>query len=180
VPSETAAAKPSPFERDRSRKSGEPELSAGAVAVQVAEAASPTGSQTSEASVAQLREAVLASLENGGHRMAASTLEGGHWQLNANELFVQAAASPSLIEMAMTTDAKRLAGAAATTAAGRNIRLRIEGNGNGNGSAPAANNPPRAATGGRQRATEDPIVKRVQEKFGAEIRTVIDYREKQR
>ena len=181
APTEASAPKPSPFERDRSRKSGGPELSAGAVIVQMAEASSAAASQTSEASVAQLREAILTALENGGHRMAASTLEGGHWQLNANELFVQTAASPSLIEMAMTADAKRLAGAAATAAAGRNIRLRIEGNGSGNGSAPApANNPPRAATGGRQRATEDPIVKRVQEKFGAEIRTVIDYREKQR
>lgn len=110
--------------------------------------------------------------------MAASTIEGGHWQLNANELYVQAPASPSLVEMAMTAEAKRIAGSAATKAAGSNIRIRIEGN--GNGSAPPANNPPRTAAGGRQRAAEDPIVRRVQEKFGAEIRTVIDYREKQR
>jgi hypothetical protein len=32
--------------------------------------------------------------------------------------------------------------------------------------------------GGRGRADEDPIVRRMREKFGAEIRTVIDYREK--
>ncbi|MGA9990565.1 MAG: hypothetical protein WBP69_22545, partial [Terriglobales bacterium] len=30
----------------------------------------------------------------------------------------------------------------------------------------------------RSRAEQDPIVQRMQEKFGAEIRTVIDYREK--
>ena len=32
--------------------------------------------------------------------------------------------------------------------------------------------------GGRNRAEQDPIVRRIQEKFGAEIRTIIDYREK--
>ena len=32
--------------------------------------------------------------------------------------------------------------------------------------------------GGRSRAEQDPIVQRMREKFGAEIRTVIDYRDK--
>jgi hypothetical protein len=32
--------------------------------------------------------------------------------------------------------------------------------------------------GGRGRAEQDPIVRRMREKFGAEIRTVIDYRDK--
>jgi hypothetical protein len=32
--------------------------------------------------------------------------------------------------------------------------------------------------GGRSRAEQDPVVQRMREKFGAEIRTVIDYREK--
>jgi hypothetical protein len=32
--------------------------------------------------------------------------------------------------------------------------------------------------GGRGRAEQDPLVRRMKEKFGAEIRTVIDYREK--
>ena len=32
--------------------------------------------------------------------------------------------------------------------------------------------------GGRSRAEQDPIVRRMREKFGAEIRTVIDYKDK--
>jgi hypothetical protein len=32
--------------------------------------------------------------------------------------------------------------------------------------------------GGRSRAELDPVVQRMREKFGAEIRTVIDYKEK--
>ncbi len=32
--------------------------------------------------------------------------------------------------------------------------------------------------GGRGRAEQDPVVRRMKEKFGAEIRTIIDYKEK--
>jgi hypothetical protein len=45
----------------------------------------------------------------------------------------------------------------------------VNGNGNGNGN---------GAGGARQRAAEDPIVQRMQEKFGAEVRTVVDLRKK--
>jgi hypothetical protein len=47
-----------------------------------------------------------------------------------------------------------------------------------NGNAPAAIARPRNGTSARSRAAEDPIVQRMREKFGAEIRTVIDHREK--
>src|SRR5437016_1508249 len=63
------------------------------------------------------------------------------------------------------------------------VGRRVESAG-GNGSNKAMR--PLAAKGngpdssGRERAADDPIVRRVQEKFGAEIRTVIDYRDKQR
>jgi hypothetical protein len=45
---------------------------------------------------------------------------------------------------------------------------------------PRARSSSAAAANGsaRSRAEQDPIVQRMQEKFGAEIRTVIDYREK--
>jgi hypothetical protein len=32
--------------------------------------------------------------------------------------------------------------------------------------------------GGRGRAEQDPVVRRMQEKFGAQVRTVIDYKDK--
>jgi hypothetical protein len=35
-----------------------------------------------------------------------------------------------------------------------------------------------AGPGGRGRAEQDPVVRRMQEKFGAQVRTVIDYRDK--
>jgi len=37
---------------------------------------------------------------------------------------------------------------------------------------------PRTTVSGRSRAEQDVVVQRLREKFGAEIRTVIDYKEK--
>jgi hypothetical protein len=78
--------------------------------------------------------------------------------------------------MSYTADARRLAGAAASARAGRSIRVLVEPG----GTQQEVSAPRRAANGSaRSRAEQDPVVQRMQEKFGAEIRTVIDYREKQ-
>ena len=80
-----------------------------------------------------------------------------------------------MIEMSFTSEARRIASAAASGLAGRPVKMQVESGG-------AAQAPPaerRAANGtARSRAEQDPIVQRMQEKFGAQIRTVIDYREK--
>ncbi len=46
------------------------------------------------------------------------------------------------------------------------------------GVAQAAARPVSTNGGGRGRAEQDPVVRRMKEKFGAEIRTIIDYKEK--
>ena len=173
TPAETTNAsarqQPSPFERDRSRKNPEPEMSA--AALEVAEAPASIGS------LDDVRGAVLDALEKAGHRMAASTLETAHWEMNGAELVIQAAAPASLLEMTMNAEARRIAGAAANKAAGSAVKLRVESSGATNGSQPPPAPVSTRPASGRQRAAGDPIVKKVQEKFGAEIRTVIDYRE---
>ena len=129
------------------------------------------------------RQRVLAALENGGHRHFASMLQDAEWSIEGSELVVKAHAAATLLEMAMGAEPRRIATAAASGITGRPLRLRVESAG-GNGSNKATR--PVAAKGngpgntGRERAADDPIVRRVQEKFGAEIRTVIDYRDKQR
>jgi hypothetical protein len=80
-----------------------------------------------------------------------------------------------MIEMSFTADAKRVASAAASGQAGRPIRIQVEPGGS---EQPAPPPPPPLNGSARSRAEKDPIVQRMKEKFGAEIRTVIDYREK--
>jgi DNA polymerase III subunit gamma/tau len=132
-----------------------------------------------EADSESLRDAVLNAL--GNQQMLVSILEGAEWTLNGNLLLAKVAASATMIEMSFTAEARRIAGAAASGRAGRPIKMQVEPG----GSTQASSAPRRASTSvspssgsARSRAEQDPIVQRMKEKFGADIRTVIDHREK--
>src|SRR5213080_777672 len=121
-----------------------------------------------------LRETVLRALSDAGHHMLVSMLEAGEWKLEGNDVVVQVASSATVIDMSLGANAKRLAIAAASGLLGKPIKLRVIPGGVQN------TGPTRVASngGGRSRAEQDPIVRRMREKFGAEIRTIIDYRDK--
>jgi len=129
---------------------------------------------TAEANCNPLRDAILSALSN--QQMLVSLLETAEWSMNGNTLTAKAAASSTMIEMSFTADARRIASAAASGAAGRPIKVTVEPGGTAQAAPPARK--PSSNGSARSRAEQDPIVQRMQEKFGAEIRTVIDYREK--
>jgi DNA polymerase III subunit gamma/tau len=122
-----------------------------------------------------LRDPVLNALAAGGHQMLVSMLEGGEWRVEANELVIKVASSATVIDMTLGADARRLAGATASGVAGRALKVRVIP---GNGAQSTAISRPASNGGGRSRAEQDPIVRRMKEKFGAEIRTIIDYKDK--
>jgi DNA polymerase-3 subunit gamma/tau len=128
-----------------------------------------------EANAGSLRDAVLHALRN--EQMLVSLLENAEWKLEGSALMAKVAASGTMIEMSFTAEARRIAGAAASALAARPIKMLVEP-----GGAPQATPALRRTSilngSARSRAEQDPIVQRMQEKFGAEIRTVIDYREK--
>jgi len=130
-----------------------------------------------EASADSLRDAVLSALAN--QQMLVSLLGSAHWRLEGNTLTAKAAASSTMIEMSFTAEARRVASAAASGLAGRPIKMQVEAGGTTQADAAPRRSSNGARNGSaRSRAEQDPIVQRMQEKFGAEIRTVIDYREK--
>jgi|HubBroStandDraft_1064217.scaffolds.fasta_scaffold00233_18 DNA polymerase-3 subunit gamma/tau len=132
-----------------------------------------------EVNAESLRDAVLNALSN--QPTLVSMLESAEWTLNGNALTAKVAASSAMIEMSFTADARRVASAAASGRAGRPIRMQVESSGATQQTSQQTAAPRRPATmsgSARSRAEQDPIVQRMQEKFGAEIRTVIDYREK--
>ena len=143
-----------------------------------------TGMAPSQASAQSLRGVVLNAL--GNQPMLASLLETAQWALEGNSLAAKVAASSTMLEMSFTSEARRIASAAASGHAGRPIKVQVlpGGTAEAGTSQPAGRRP--APNGGasngsaRSRAERDPVVQRMQEKFGAEIRTVIDYREKGR
>jgi DNA polymerase III subunit gamma/tau len=147
-----------------------------------------TGLAPSPAEADSLRDTVLNALSN--QPMLVSLLEAANWSLEGNSLTAKVAATSTMLDMSFTNDARRIATAAASGAAGRPIRVQVlpggspqagasrgTNGGSGNGIAP---NGAGGNGSARSRAEQDPVVRRMRERFGAEIRTVIDYREKGR
>jgi len=122
-----------------------------------------------------LRDSVLNALAAGGHQMLVSMLDGGEWQVQGNELVVKVASSATVIDMTLGADARRLAIATASGVAGRALKLKVVP---GEVGPSVAAIRPSSNGGGRSRAEQDPIVRRMKEMFGAEIRTIIDYKDK--
>jgi len=201
----TPRERQSPLEQDRARKGGPsagaksgPEMAAmaspssaangSAVAVATEVLAEPFAADVgqppaSSELITRLRTAVLLALENSGHPTLVANLESGHWSISGGELVVQVAVPATFLEMAMTNDAQRVAGAAISSAAGRALKFSLESTARANGGNVPAIQKSTALSGApsgsaRSRAANDPVVRRVQEKFGAEIRTVIDQRDK--
>ena len=145
-----------------------------AAVVQQAPEISPEIQRVSEERPVELRDAVLNALSGAGHRILINMLDTGEWRVEGNELVIEIASSPTVIEMSLGADAKRLMIATASGALGRPVKLRVVPG----GVAQSAARPVSSNGRGRGRAEQDPVVRRMKEKFGAEIRTIIDYKEK--
>ncbi len=128
-----------------------------------------------------IREAVLQAMESGGSQMLVHALEEGEWSGEGNLVSVQVSMSEAMIGVSYTREQEKLSNQAASQAAGRAVKVRLVG-----GSTPSAETKPRAASPQRAaasgslktRAAEEPVVKRMMEKFGAEIRMVMDRSER--
>ena len=125
----------------------------------------------------EVRAAVLNALTNAGLNMLASMLEAGEWAIQGNELTVRVAASASLIEMSVSSEGRKIAVAAASGTMGRAMKLQVVPGGTPQ-VVPARSSSAPANGSSRSRAEQEPVIQRLREKFGAEIRTVIDYRQK--
>jgi DNA polymerase III subunit gamma/tau len=143
-------------------------------------AAPPAEVSASQPQIEKLQAAVLQALSDGNQRILVSMLEAGEWSVQGNEVVVKVTESQTVVDMSLGQDARRLAIASASGILGRAVKLKVvpgaavaAKESKRNGSTPSATGP-----GGRGRAEQDPVVQRMREKFGAEIRTVIDYREK--
>ena len=130
--------------------------------------------------ITALQAAVLRTLSEGNQHILAALLSAGAWKVEDNELIIRVAESQTVLDMSLSSEARRVAAAAASGVLGHAVKLRVipgtavapQENKRNGGTAHAA------GPGGRSRAEQDPVVRRMQEKFGAQIRTVIDYREK--
>jgi DNA polymerase-3 subunit gamma/tau len=129
--------------------------------------------------IEKLQAAVLQALTDNNQRLLVSMLSSGEWSVQGNEVVIKVAESATIVDMSLGSDAKRIAIASASGILGRAVKLKIvpgatvaaeENKRNGASHTPGP--------GGRNRAEQEPVVRRMRETFGAEIRTVIDYKEK--
>jgi len=152
-----------------------------AVAAQTAREPGPRPASTliaqSSETLDEVRLAVLNALASAGQTMLCSMLETGDWNIRGNELIIRIPASATLIEMSASAEMKRMIIATASGKLGRAVKLEIlPGASAASVSAKPAMNYSDAGT--RSRAEQDPVVQRLKEKFGAQIRTVIEYKGK--
>src|SRR5271165_4440419 len=202
-PAASPFARPSPFEADRNRKSGpkaeaqsnftdsDPAAAGGAAGSATSSASMEAGSATAvaldtvadpppstdEISSELVRNAMLSALEDAGHEMLAHNLEEGEWSLSGSEVTVKVGISQVLIDVALGPEPKRVIQTALNKAAGKPLKFKMVSSGTPVAAKAPAPRPANGA-GARSRAQADPTVQRMQEKFGAEIRTVIDQKDR--
>jgi DNA polymerase-3 subunit gamma/tau len=188
------AARPSPFEADRARKTRTAE-NLGPARENGAAPPVETGGANAAGVVAAMeaapehpdidavRDQVLTSLQRGDQKSLAGLLENGEWRIASNVVQVKPEDAQSVMNLLrIFASAQQALDRAASTALGRPAKIQILPSAAENGAIPdrVLSSKPAAPKGSaRSRAAEDPIVKRVQEKFGAEIRTVIDQRNRE-
>jgi hypothetical protein len=133
-----------------------------------------------------IREAVLEAMESGGSQMLVHALEEGDWSAEGNVVSVQVGMSEAMIGVSYTREQEKLSCQAASKVAGRAVKVRLVGGTLAGKATPSAEAKPRPggaertpASGSlKTRAAEEPVVKRMMEKFGAEIRMVMDRSER--
>jgi len=158
----------------RPERQAEPQLSPAPVETAAGPASAP---------IERVQSAVLQALTDGNQRILVSMLEAGEWSVEGNELVIKVSESQTVVDMSVSADARRLAIASASGVLGRAVKLKIVPGATVAATAEKRNGGARAngtssGPGGRSRAEQDSVVRRLQEKFGAEIRTVIDYKER--
>jgi DNA polymerase-3 subunit gamma/tau len=146
---------------------------------QAAPALAVAGAQALD--VDAIREAVLEAMETGGSQMLGHALEEGHWTGEGNRVSIQVEMSESMIELSYTREQEKLSNQAASRVAGRAVKVRlVSGGTNAATVKPRQARAPRAGSAEsiKTRAAEEPVVKQMIEKFGAEIRIVMDRSER--
>jgi len=221
VPATQSGSRPavSPFEADRARKTGAADPQSGpkmvdsatpfaaertptaysyaasnaAVAVALAHPEDQPNAEPAKVSIDSLRALLIGALEEQNQHTAADLLARGEWKLDGNQIHLRLPIAEKVIDISLSSEARKLLTQEASRRCGRPMKLNITGGASANGGAAngsgsngasaslARSGGPSLANGStagaRQRALDDPIVKRMQEKFGAEVRSVIDHRQ---
>ncbi|MDE3201271.1 MAG: DNA polymerase III subunit gamma/tau [Acidobacteriota bacterium] len=154
-----------PFEKPVKSASVEPEP--------VTENSNPAGAQDTNA----MREAVVTALNDGGHSSAAQLLHSGTWTVDGSNLRIEVAGmGKKMLALTVNAQAEKIIRQVLQKMNAPARFLVIPGEGTGNTSSALPSSAPAGSV--QQLAMENPLVKRAQEIFNAEVRSVLDLRSK--
>lgn len=123
-----------------------------------------------------IRDAVCAALDREGHNTAAAQLLTGQWTQQGNSIQVELPMRKAMLALTINADAEAIC-RKAMRALGATQKISFVPGENGAAvGAPARNSAPVAGTA-QSAALENPLVRRTQELFKAEIRSVLDLRD---
>ena len=125
----------------------------------------------------RIRDAVTAALDAGGHNTAAVLLANGKWREKSGGIEVEVALRKTMLGLTMNAEAEKIC-RDALRSIGVSQKITFV-SGEGSGQAENSSRPKSAPSGSIQAAALDhPLVKQAQELFQAEVRSVLDLREK--
>jgi DNA polymerase-3 subunit gamma/tau len=152
------------------------ETTAGALAL----ATETTGASVPDASddLDAIRDAVCNALAEGGHNTASALLSAAQWTIADGTIRVEVGIKKTMLGLTMNVEADKIA-RNAIRAQGSSLKLNVVPSENGSSAAPSSSAPRPAAKGSVQAlAMEHPLVQQAQELFKAEVRSVLDLRDK--
>jgi DNA polymerase-3 subunit gamma/tau len=124
----------------------------------------------------QIREAVVAALANAGHETAANLIHHGNWTEQGNAIQVELAVRKTMLALTLNAEAEAIVRKTMKVLGATQKIAFVPGENGTNGT----NGPGKATpiTGSAQSAAmENPLVKKTQELFNADIRSVLDLRD---
>jgi DNA polymerase-3 subunit gamma/tau len=123
-----------------------------------------------------IRETICTALNDQGHNTAAVLLDAGKWTLEGDTIRVEVGIKKMMLSLTMNIEAEKIA-KNALRAAGASQKLVVVP---GEGAAGSSNAKPRTAASGSVQAAalENPLVKQAMDLFSAEVRSVLDLRDK--
>ncbi|MGA8528815.1 MAG: DNA polymerase III subunit gamma/tau [Acidobacteriaceae bacterium] len=124
----------------------------------------------------RIRDAVCTALAQAGHETAANLIHQGKWTDQGNSIQVELAVRKTMLSLTVNADAEAIC-RKAMRALGVTQKVAFMPGENGNGATgPARENAPLGGSA-QAAALENPLVRRTQELFKADIRSVLDLRE---
>ena len=173
---EAATDMPESLTPPPSRKLEEPTVSDARETIKDGAPPSPTGGQgeANDGTLDKLRDAIVQALDDGGHQTASALMAAGSWRQDSDLVEVQVAVKKLMIGLVMNPDADKIA-KSVMRELGLPPKLSVIP---GEGAAGGASIRPVSQGSVQAQALENPLVKQAQELFRAEVRSILDLRDK--